>query len=285
MENTRKIDRIIKGQATSDGAGVKLTRILGHNTQDILDPFLMLDFFGSDNPDDFMAGFPAHPHRGIETVTYMLDGKVEHGDSMGNKGVIGKGDIQWMTAGSGIIHEEMPKYEGGRMHGFQLWVNLPAASKMISPRYQDIPAGKIPVVELGNKSRVKVLAGIFQGVKGPVENIIADPEYFDIEMPANAELVIPAAADHTVFAYLYEGSAMFGGNSADQQHAGEGVLFGDGDHVLVKTTSSGVRFILIAGKPIRESIAWHGPIVMNTDVEIDAAFRELRNGTFIKPLQ
>ncbi|MCX6249793.1 MAG: pirin family protein [Bacteroidetes bacterium] len=282
MESTRKIDRIIKGQATSDGAGVKLTRILGHNTQDILDPFLMLDFFGSDNPDDFMAGFPWHPHRGMETVTYMLDGKVEHSDSMGNSGVIGKGDIQWMTAGSGIIHQEMPKYEGGRMYGFQLWVNLPSASKMISPRYQDIPASRVPVVELENKTRVKVLAGTFQGVRGPVENIIADPEYFDVEMPENAELVVPAAPDHTVFAYLYEGTAAFDDNNKDQLHAGEGAIFGSGDHILVKTGASGVRFILIAGKPIGESIAWHGPIVMNTDEEIDIAFRELKNGDFIK---
>jgi quercetin 2,3-dioxygenase len=283
MGNIRKVIRIIKGQATSDGAGVKLTRILGHNTQDILDPFLMLDFFGSDNPDDFMAGFPMHPHRGMETVTYMLDGKVEHSDSMGNSGVIGKGDIQWMTAGSGIIHQEMPKYEGGRMHGFQLWVNLPSASKMIAPRYQDIPAGKIPVVELENKTRVKVLAGTFQGVKGPVENIIADPEYFDVEMPGDAELMVPVDPDHTVFAYLYEGSAIIAGNSTDQLHKGEGALFGSGDQIIVKTGSSGVRFILIAGKPIKESIAWHGPIVMNTDEEINIAFRELKNGTFIKP--
>ncbi|MCX6303580.1 MAG: pirin family protein [Bacteroidetes bacterium] len=282
MENIRKINRIIKGQATSDGAGVKLTRILGHNTQDILDPFLMLDFFGSDNPDDFMAGFPSHPHRGIETVTYMLDGKVEHSDSMGNSGVIGKGDIQWMTAGSGIIHEEMPKYEGGRMHGFQLWVNLPSASKMIAPRYQDIPAGKIPVVELENKSRVKVLAGTFNGVKGPVENIVADPEYFDVEMPENASLLIPVATDHTVFSFLYEGAASFDENLKNSLHAGEGVLFGEGENVRVQTGASTARFILIAGKPIGEPVAWNGPIVMNTQEELNVAFRELRSGNFIK---
>ncbi|MEI6172462.1 MAG: pirin family protein [Bacteroidota bacterium] len=282
MKSIRKVNRIIKGQATSDGAGVKLTRILGHNTQELLDPFLLLDFFGSDNPDDFMAGFPPHPHRGIETVTYMLDGKVEHGDSMGNKGVIGKGDIQWMTAGSGIIHEEMPKYEQGRMHGFQLWVNLPSASKMIAPRYQDIPAGMIPVVELQNKTRVKVLAGTFQGVKGPVENIIADPEYFDVEMPENAELVVPVAADHTVFAYLYEGVAGFDENLENPLHAGEGALFGQGENVRVLTGGAKARFILFAGKPIGEPVAWNGPIVMNTQEELHMAFRELRNGDFIK---
>ncbi|MFZ4523708.1 MAG: pirin family protein [Bacteroidales bacterium] len=282
MKNIRKIDRIIKGQATSDGAGVKLTRILGHNTMDILDPFLLLDFFGSDNPDDFMAGFPSHPHRGMETVTYMIDGKVEHSDSMGNKGVIGKGDIQWMTAGSGIIHEEMPKYEGGRMHGFQLWVNLPAASKMIAPRYQDIPATKIPVVELKNKARVKVLAGTFQGVRGPVENIIADPEYFDVEMPENAELTIPVGADHTVFAFLYEGAASFDETLNNQLHSGEGALFGHGENVKVQTAATNARFILIAGKQIAEPVAWNGPIVMNTQEELNLAFRELRSGTFIK---
>ena len=283
METIRKIDRIIKGQPTSDGAGVKLTRILGHNTQDVLDPFLLLDFFGSDNPEEYMAGFPWHPHRGMETVTYMLDGKVEHADSIGNSGVIGKGDIQWMTAGSGIIHQEMPVNEGGRMMGFQLWVNLPSTSKMVSPRYQDIPASKVPVVELPNKARVKVLAGTFQGVSGPVQNIIADPEYFDVEMPENEELRIPAAPDHNVFAYLYEGSAGFDENSNDQLHKGEGAVFGSGDQILVKTGASGVHFILIAGKPIKESIAWHGPIVMNTEEEINTAFRELRNNEFIKP--
>jgi len=282
METIRKIERIIMGQPTSDGAGVKLTRILGHNTKELLDPFLLLDFFGSDNPDDFMAGFPWHPHRGIETVTYMLDGKVEHADSIGNSGVIGKGDIQWMTAGSGIIHQEMPKYEGGRMFGFQLWVNLPSASKMIPPRYQDIQAGKIPVVELENRARVKVLAGTFQGVSGPVEDIITVPEYFDVDMPENAELRIPAAADHTVFAYLYEGAAGFNGNSKDQLDTGQGALFGHGDHVIVKTGSSKARFILIAGKPIKEPVAWNGPIVMNTQEELQTAFRELRNNTFLK---
>jgi len=282
MNSDRGIERILIGQLTSDGAGVKLTRILGHNTQHLLDPFLLLDFFGSNNPDDFMAGFPSHPHRGIETVTYMLDGKVEHGDSMGNKGVIGKGDIQWMTAGSGIIHEEMPKYEQGKMHGFQLWVNLPSASKMTAPRYQDIPAAKIPVVELENNSRVKVLAGTFRGVRGPVEDIFAEPEYFDAEMAENSELVIPFDPGHTVFAYLYEGSAVFDEKSKKPLRAGEGALFGPGDQVRIQSSASKARFILIAGKPIKESIAWYGPIVMNTDAEIEVAFKELRNGSFIK---
>ena len=282
MENIRKVDRIIIGQPTSDGAGVKLTRILGHNTQEMLDPFLLLDFFGSANPDDFMSGFPWHPHRGMETVTYMLDGKVEHSDSIGNSGVIGKGDLQWMTAGSGIIHQEMPRYEGGRMYGFQLWVNLPSASKMVAPRYQDIPAAKVPVVELENKIRVKVLAGTFAGVHGPVENIIAYPDYFDIEMPGNTELRIPVLPEHTVFAYLYEGSAGFDETGKQPLRTGEGALFGQGDGVIAKTGASSARFILIAGKPIGEPVEWNGPIVMNTEAEINLAFRELRNNTFIK---
>ncbi len=284
MQNIRKIERIIKGQLTSDGAGVKLTRILSRNTQDLLDPFLMLDFFGSDNPNDFMAGFPFHPHRGMETVTYMLEGKVEHEDSIGNKGIIGKGDIQWMTAGSGIIHQEMPKYEGGKMYGFQLWVNLPAESKMISPRYQDISSNDIPVVELENKTKVKVLAGSFNGIQGPVKDIIAAPEYLDIEMLENSELIIPASADHTVFVYLYEGTANFDETLNEDLHTNEGALFGDGDHIKVQTKNTKARFILIAGKPIKETIAWHGPIVMYTPEEIETAFKELRNDTFIKSL-
>ncbi len=282
METYRKIEHIIHGQPTSDGAGVKLTRIFGHGEQELLDPFLLLDYFGSDNPDDFMAGFPWHPHRGMETVTYMLDGKVEHSDSMGNSGVIGKGDIQWMTAGSGIIHQEMPKFEDGRNFGFQLWVNLPASSKMITPRYQDIPSARVPVVELENGTRVKVLAGSFNGVRGPVESIIVDPEYFDVEMPGGAEFVAPVEPGYTVFVYVYEGSASFGESGAAELYAGAGAVFGRGNRVKSCSGASGVKFILISGKPIGESIAWRGPIVMNTEEELAAAFRELREGRFIR---
>ena len=286
MENIkpdfRKIVQVMHGKPTRDGAGVRLTRIFGFYEEGLLDPFLLLDFFGSDNPADFMAGFPWHPHRGMETVTYMLDGKVEHGDSMGNRGVIGRGDIQWMTAGSGIIHQEMPKSDGGRMYGFQLWVNLPASQKMIAPRYQDIPAKQVPEVLLDNDIRIKVLAGVFNGIKGPVEAIVADPGYLDITMPANTEFVIPVNPEHTVFAYIYEGEALMDENRKSSLHAGEGALFGEGPQIKALAGEKGARFILISGKPIREPIAWRGPIVMNTEKELDLAFKELREDTFIK---
>ena len=282
MEINRKISRIIRGQATSDGAGVRLTRIFGFYEQGLLDPFLLLDFFGSDNPDDYIAGFPWHPHRGMETVTYMIDGKVEHSDSMGNSGVIGKGDIQWMTAGSGIIHQEMPQIATDRLGGFQLWVNLPAANKMIAPRYQDITATKVPVISLANGVSIKVLAGNYNGTRGPVENIIADPEYFDVAMPENSEFIAPVNPDYTVFAYLYEGTAQFDESRTEPLHAGLGALFGKGPQVRVTTGASKARFILISGNPIGEPVAWRGPIVMNTEAELNVAFKEYREGNFIK---
>jgi len=282
MDTFRKIKQLLHGQPTSDGAGVRLTRIFGFYEEGLLDPFLLLDFFGSDNPDDFMAGFPWHPHRGIETVTYMLDGRVEHGDNMGNSGVIGKGDVQWMTAGSGIIHQEMPKYDSGRMYGFQLWVNLPAEFKMIKPRYQDISSKKIPDVVLDNKVRVKVIAGTFMGVKGPVEDIIADPEYFDVKMPGNTEFIATVNPLHTAFAYIFEGEAGFGEKPEVHLQAGTGALFNQGLQIKAVSGNKGARFILICGKPIREPIAWRGPIVMNTGEELSTAFREYWEGTFIK---
>jgi quercetin 2,3-dioxygenase len=278
----RKINRILQGQPTSDGAGVKLTRIFGFYEEGLLDPFLLLDFFGSDRPEDYMAGFPWHPHRGMETVTYMLDGKVEHGDSMGNKGVIGRGDIQWMTAGSGIIHQEMPVDEGGRMYGFQLWVNLPASHKMVPPHYQDIAAGKVPVVKAGDKVKVKVIAGSFNGTRGPVEDIVADPEYFDVELAPDAEFIANVDPEYTAFAYVYEGEARFGEGTEGILHAMQGALFGHGPAVRATTGKSPARFIFISGKPIGEPIAWRGPIVMNTEAELATAFREFREGTFVK---
>jgi hypothetical protein len=282
MENFRKISRVIHGVPTSDGAGVRLTRIFGVYEQGLLDPFLMLDYFVTDNPNDYAGGFPSHPHRGMETVTYMLEGKVEHSDSLGNSGVIGKGDIQWMTAGSGVIHQEMPQNTGGRVGGFQLWVNLPAAQKMIAPRYQDIPASRIPEVLLSNGVIVKVLAGRFQDTSGPVEDIVADPDYFDVDMPPNSEFIIPVNRDYKVFTYLFEGSAKFDAIRTEPLRAGQGALFGKGPQVRATTGSSRARFILIAGKPIGEPIAWRGPIVMNTEAELTQAFKELREEKFIK---
>ncbi|MGA2297627.1 MAG: pirin family protein [FCB group bacterium] len=282
MQNVRNIDRIIRGMNTSDGAGVKLKRIFGFYEEGLLDPFLLLDFFGSDNPDDYIAGFPWHPHRGIETVTYMLEGRVEHGDSMGNKGIIGSGDIQWMTAGSGIIHQEMPKPDGKMMYGFQLWVNLPASQKMMKPRYQDIIAKDVPELKLEKNIKLKILAGEFNGTKGPVIDIVADPTYFDISIPSYTEFQIEVKPDYTVFAYVFEGAGFFDELSQTQIHNGEGAILKNGSLVRLKTTDSNVRFILISGKPIKEPIAWRGPIVMNTNEELDLAFREYRQGTFIK---
>jgi len=282
MEEFRKISRVIHGQPTSDGAGVRLTRIFGVYEQGLLDPFLLLDFFVTDNPSDYLAGFPWHPHRGMETVTYMLEGQVEHSDSLGNSGVIGKGDIQWMTAGSGVIHQEMPKDTGGRVGGFQLWVNLPAAQKMIAPHYQDIPASKTPVVVLPNGVVVKVLAGSFQGRSGPLENIIADPDYFDVEMPAHTEFITSVNTDYTVFAYLFEGRAHLDDSRSEPLRAGQGALFGKGPHVKITSGKTSARFILIAGKPIGEPVAWRGPVVMNTEAELTLAFKELRENKFIK---
>ncbi len=278
MQNIRIIEKVFTGQSTSDGAGVKLRRIFGFAEEGLLDPFLLLDFFGSDNPDDYVGGFPWHPHRGIETVTYLLEGSVEHGDSMGNSGVISRGDVQWMTAGSGIIHQEMPKPADGRMYGFQLWVNLPKSHKMMPPRYREVPAGEIPSVKSPGGAEVKVIAGEYGGITGPVREIVADPSYFDINIPPDSELEIPVNPGYTAFVVLFEGEADFGGILK----AGQGALMADGDIIRIKTTDSSVRFVLVSGKPIKEPIAWRGPIVMNTMDELAVAFREYREGTFIK---
>ena len=282
MSAIRKISRIIDGKRTSDGAGVSLLRIFGFYETSLLDPFLLLDFFGSDNHNDYIAGFPWHPHRGIETVTYMLEGRVEHGDSMGNSGIIHPGDIQWMTAGSGIVHQEMPKAGKSSMYGLQLWVNLPATHKMMSPRYRGIKAEEIPVLKEENGIIVKVIAGELNGIKGPVKDIIAEPVYFDVSLPESSAYTFKVNQDYTVFAFVFEGEGLFDEIHGSPVKKGQLAKLTHGDKVKVTTTDSKTRFILVSGKPLNEPIAWRGPIVMNTDEELDAAFIEYRNGTFIK---
>jgi quercetin 2,3-dioxygenase len=282
MSGFRKISHIIDGQKTSDGAGVSLLRVFGFYETGLFDPFLLLDFFGSENPNDYIAGFPWHPHRGIETVTYMLEGSVEHGDSMGNSGTIHTGDVQWMTAGSGIIHQEMPKADKGYMHGFQLWVNLPATHKMMNPRYQEIKASAIPILKEENGVIVKVIAGEHNGIVGPVKDIVADPVYFDISMPENATYLLNVNKDYTVFAFIFDGEGFFDESLEKPIKKGQLVRLTDGDLVKLTTTIHKARFILVSGKPLNEPVAWRGPIVMNTDEELDVAFREYRSGTFIK---
>ncbi len=264
-----------------EGAGVRLKRVFGFHEAPKFDPFLLLDHFGSDNPDDYMAGFPWHPHRGIETITYMLDGRVEHGDSLGNQGVIESGDVQWMTAGSGIIHQEMPKESEGLMMGFQLWANLPSHQKMMHPRYRDVKRNTIPEVELESGVRARVICGEIAGTRGPVQDIVTEPEYLDVEMASGKTFSHDIKEDHTVFAYVFEGSGAFGVDKVTVE-SGHLVLFDEGSEVLIDSGDEGLRFLLISGKPIGEPVAWYGPIVMNTREELETAFREYRNGTFIK---
>lgn len=280
----RTVARIIRPEATSDGAGVKLKRSIATATLDYLDPFLLFDHFGSDNPNDYIAGFPMHPHRGIETVTYMLAGAVKHRDSSGNSGIIKAGDVQWMTAGGGIMHEEMPELEGGRLDGFQLWVNLPARLKMTKPRYQEISSENIPIIETDDGVRIRVIAGMVDNVQGSVTEIVADPTYLDVFIPAGTSFTHPIAAGHTALAYIYAGDGTFGvtgsdnGRRVDAPHL---VVFDDGEEVQVKTFGNDVRFLLISGKPLNEPIARYGPFVMNTDAEIEQALWDLRRGTFV----
>ena len=294
MQKTRHIARVIKSQPTLEGAGVHLKRAFGFGNTDLFDPFLLLDDFRSDNPARYMKGFPWHPHRGIETITYAIDGQVEHGDSLGNSGVISSGDIQWMTAGSGIIHQEMPKGdEAGRMGGFQLWANLPADEKMTQPRYRDVTQDQIPEVVLENGTTIKIICGKAYGKQGPVQDIFIDPSYLDIRIPPGHVFTHPTQQGHTVFAYIIEGQGVFGPNaivSSAQEDDDTAnrisnetlVLFSDGSQVTVSTKNNAVRFLLISGKPIREPVAWQGPIVMNTQKELRIAFEEYQSGTFIK---
>jgi len=301
MTNTRKIRKIIHSKPTLEGAGVHLHRAFGSAQEArLFDPFLLLDDFRSDTPRDYTAGFPWHPHRGIETITYVLKGTVWHGDSMGNSGEITSGDVQWMTAGSGIRHQEMPRGDSqGRMYGFQLWANLPKADKMMDPRYQEITSGEIPTVTLDDGVIAHVICGEVNGVRGPAENIVIDPQYLDITVPADTRFVFPTTPGHTVFAYVINGKGLFCEESDPFAYPREGsnyfdmqvdrwlgnrtlILFEDGEQIQVLTKDDPVRFLLISGQPINEPIAWYGPIVMNTEQELRQAFEDLQNGTFIK---
>ncbi|UJS18678.1 MAG: pirin family protein [Candidatus Jettenia sp.] len=300
MAETRKIHKVLKSKPTIEGAGVHLKRAFGHSQVPMFDPFLLLDDFHSDNPMHYIKGFPWHPHRGIETITYVLCGDVEHGDSMGNKGIISSGDVQWMTAGSGIIHQEMPKGDpDGLMFGFQLWANLPKSHKMTEPRYRDVKSNQIPEAVLENGTKIRIICGKVNGKQGPVRDIIIDPEYIDVTVPARSEFTHPTKRGHTVFAYVIEGKGYFCKEKNPFSYEIEGtnyfdiqrdpfisnktlVLFDDGDQMMVSTEDDAIRFLLISGKPIVEPVAWYGPIVMNTEDELRIAFEEYSNGTFIK---
>ncbi len=277
----RKIKKVMQAKPVIEGAGVRLKRVFGHSEVPEFDPFLLMDDFHSDKPEDYMAGFPMHPHRGIETITYLLQGAVAHQDSMGNRGRIEAGDIQWMTAGSGIIHEEMPEESKPALWGFQLWANLPATHKMMPPRYQNIKAVAVPefVPEAGVS--IKVICGKLADVRGPVQEIVTDPEYLDIRIGVEKVFEHPVKAGHTVFAYIIEGEAAFA-EDAEKYVSETLVLFDAGEAIRVKTGASPVRFLLISGKPIGEPVAWRGPIVMNTQAELDAALKAYQNGTFIE---
>ena len=297
----RPVKRIVTSKPTIEGAGVHLRRAFGFGDTTEFDPFLLFDDFRNDRPDEYRAGFPWHPHRGIETITYVLAGNVEHGDSLGNRGNLGAGDVQWMAAGRGILHQEMPQGDTqGRMHGFQLWANLPSSLKMTAPRYQDIKAAEIPEIVDDDGTVVRVVCGDFSGRRGPVEGVAADPRYLDVSVPAGKRKTLPVELERHAFAYVFEGSGSF--RSASQpfgvlteKNDGENdilvreqtgnrslVLFDSGEEVTVQAGEEGIRFLLVSGKPIEEPVAWYGPIVMNTQAELQQAFAELRSGSFIK---
>ena len=296
----RAVKRVQRARPHLEGAGVKLQRAFGFGSTTEFDPFLLFDDFRNENPDDYLAGFPWHPHRGIETITYVLAGHVEHGDSLGNRGSLGAGDVQWMTAGSGIMHQEMPKGDPqGRMHGFQLWANLPASLKMTAPRYQDVPAQAIPEVVDDDGTRVRVIVGDYWGKRGPVEGVAADPRYIDVSVPPCQRKRLAVETSRHAFAYVFAGSGTFrdasqprgvlteqidGGDALKRDDTGNRslVLFDSGDEIVVQAGDEGIRFLLVSGKPIEEPVAWYGPIVMNTEEQLQQAVAELRNGTFIK---
>ena len=297
----RPVKRVSQSTPTIEGAGVKLRRAFGFGDTSEFDPFLMMDDFRGDRPSDYSAGFPWHPHRGIETITYVLAGAVDHADSLGNQGALGAGDVQWMTAGRGILHQEMPRGDAqGRMHGFQLWANLPSSLKMTAPRYQDMPGAQIPQVIDDDGVSVKIICGEFWGKKGPVDGIAAEPRYLDIFVPAGKKKIFKVENYRQAFAYIFEGSGSFAGASPpfgvlhEKELNGEEMLireqvgdrslvvFDSGDEISVQAGDQGIRFLLASGRPIREPVAWHGPIVMNTQAELRQAISELRDGTFIK---
>src|SRR5215472_7660112 len=297
----RPVKRIVESRPAIEGAGVKLHRAFGFGNTGDFDPFLLLDDFRNDRPDDYRAGFPWHPHRGIETITYVLAGTVEHGDSLGNRGRLGAGDVQWMTAGSGILHQEMPQGDPrGRMHGFQLWANLPSSLKMTAPRYQDVPAAAIPEVVEDDGTRIRIVCGEFGGKRGPVDGTAAEPRYLDVFVPPGRRKTLKVETERHAFAYVFEGSGTFrdasqpfgvlteketaSGETLMREQTGNRslVLFDRGDEVTVTAGEEGIRFLLVSGKPIEEPVAWYGPIVMNTQAELQRAFAELKDGTFIK---
>ena len=300
MAKTRKIRKAYKSKPTVEGAGVHLKRAFGFGDVHSFDPFLLLDDFRSSDPRLYIKGFPWHPHRGIETITYVLAGKVEHGDSMGNSGIIGSGDVQWMTAGSGIIHQEMPKGDsGGIMAGFQLWANLPASQKMMDPRYRDVKADTIPHVTTNDGSEIGIVSGNVDGNSGPVRDVVIEPEYLDVSVPANGRFVHATPPGNTAIAYVIDGTACFSDLEDPFSYDAEGVnyfdlkrepmpsdgtliLFDDGEEITVTAGDRGVRFIFLSGKPLREPVAWYGPIVMNTREQLQTAFEEYEKGTFIK---
>ena len=281
----RKVARIVEPTKVMEGAGVRLIRSIASSELDHVDPFLLFDHFGSKNSADYIKGFPMHPHRGIETVTYIISGHVNHKDSIGNSGSIGDGDVQWMTSGRGIMHEEMPQPHEDEMIGFQLWVNLPARLKMTSPRYQNITSDQIPEIQHEDGVKIRVIAGEVEGVRGPVKEIVADPTYLDISIPPGGRFSQPVKNGHAVLAYIFEGTGLFEADSSDTETPIAGprlIVFDDGDRVSALASDQGMRFLLISGKPLNEPIARWGPFVMNTQTEIEQTLQELNNGTFIK---
>ncbi len=283
MDTVRKINQILKSHPTLEGAGVHLKRAFGFQQVPRLDPFLLLDEFHSDKPEEYLAGFPWHPHRGIETITYVLQGQIAHGDSMGNKGIIMAGDVQWMTAGSGIIHQEMPEGRAdGLLWGFQLWANLPARDKMMKPRYQGITDEQIPTIRMEDGAVIRLICGTLEGEHEPVQDIVIDPEYLDVSLQTGVTFTHPVQAGYTVFAYIIEGQGFFDGNRERSIGIENLVIFGDGDRLTISSEEERLRFLLVSGKPLNEPVAWYGPIVMNTQAELDVAFAEYQDGNFLK---